>query len=117
MKELIKDEKCYNSYIKTTDHDAVYLLKQYLLQQFNINHVRSHQDKEKQASKLTTSENLNIATDEFVGITSGRLINSHINILFAIYLDGIYQPNRYRNKIRSSSGARETCEFMQGKYH
>ena len=77
------------------DHDTVYLLKHYLSQQFNIKNVRSHQD----ASKLTTVEKLNIAVDELVGTTSGRPINSHIDTPFAICLDGIYQPNKYRNKI------------------
>ena len=101
MKQLMKDEQYYDECIKTVDHDAVYLLNQYLSQQFNITHVRSHQDKSKQAFKLTTVEKLNIAADEVVGITSG----------------GIYQPNRYKNKIRSSSGVREACEFMQGKYY
>ena len=47
MKQLIKDEQYYDEYIKTADHDAIYLLKQYLPRQFIINHVRSHQDKQK----------------------------------------------------------------------
>ena len=47
MKQLIKDEQYYDEYIKIADHDAVYLLKQYLPHHFTINHVRSHQDKRK----------------------------------------------------------------------
>ena len=47
MKQLIKDEQYYDEYIKTANHDAVYLLKHYLPQQFNIKHVRSHQRKRK----------------------------------------------------------------------
>ena len=70
MKQLIKDEQYYDEYIKTTDHDVLYLLNYYLSQQFNIKHVRSHQDKRKQASKLTIVEKLNIAADELVGTTS-----------------------------------------------
>ena len=45
MKQLIKNEQYYDEYIKTADHDAVYLLKYYLPQQLNIKYVRSHQDK------------------------------------------------------------------------
>ena len=89
IKQLIKNEKYYDEYIEKVDHDAVYLLKHYIPQQFNIKHVRSHQDKRKQASKLTIAEKFNIAADELVGPTSGRPINSHINTPFAIYLDGI----------------------------
>ena len=47
MKQLRKDEQYYDEYIKTVDHDSVYLLEQYLPRQFTINHVRSHQDKRK----------------------------------------------------------------------
>ena len=117
MKQLIKDEQYYDEYIKTTDHDVLYLLNYYLSQQFNIKHVRSHQDKRKHASKLTIVEKLNIAADELVGTTSEWPINSHINNTFAIHLDGIYQLNKYRNKIRSSSGTREARKLMQGRYH
>ena len=111
MKQLIKDEQYYDEYIKTADHDAIYLLKQYLPRQFIINHVRSHQDKWKNKYQLTTAERVNIAADKLVGSTSSKPINSHIDTPFALYLDGIYLPNHYRNKIRSSSGAREARDF------
>ena len=116
MKQLIKDEQYYDEYIKTVDHDAVHLLKKYLSHHITINHVRSHQDKRKKKCNLTTAERLNIADDELVGYTSSRPINSHINTPFALYLDGIYLPNRYRNKIRSTSGASEVRAFLKGKY-
>ena len=113
MKKLIKDAQYYDEYIKTADHDAVHLLKRYLPRQFTINHIRSHQDKRKEKSQLTTAERLNIVADELVGSTSSRPINSHINTPFALYLDRIYLPNHYRNKIRSSSGTREAREFLK----
>ena len=116
MKQLIKDEQYYDEYIKTVDHDAVYLLKHYPPRQFTINHVRSHQDKRETKFQLTTTERLNIVTDELVGSTSSRPINSHIDTPFALYLDGIYLPNHYRNKRRSNSGAREAREFLKDKY-
>ena len=68
-------------------------------------------------SKPTIAEKFNIAADELVGTTSEWPINSHINNTFAIHLDGIYQLNKYRNKIRSSSGTREARKLMQGRYH
>ena len=111
MKQLILDKQYYDKYIKTTDHDAVHLLKKYLPRHFIINHVRSHQDKRKKKCNLTTAERINIAVYELVGSTSSRPINSHINTPFALYLDGIYLPNNYRNKIRSTSGASEARDF------
>ena len=42
MKQLILDKQYYDKYIKTTDHDAVHLLKKSLPRHFTINHVRSH---------------------------------------------------------------------------
>ena len=116
MKQLIKDEQYYDEYFKTTDHNAVYLLKQYLPRHFTSNHVRSQQDKRKQKSQLTTAEKLNIAADELVGSISSRPFSSHINTPFALYLDGIYLHNHYRNKIRSTSGAREVLEFLKERY-
>ena len=113
MKKLIKDEQYYDEYIKTADHDAVRLLKHYIPRQFTINHVRNHKDKREKKSQLTTAERLNIAADELVGSTSSRPINSHINTPFALYLDGIYLSNHYRNKIRSSSGASKAREFLK----
>ena len=116
MKQLITDEKYYDEYIQTADHEAVHLLKKYLPSQFFINQVRSHQDKRKKKCNLITAERLNIAADELVGFTSSRPINSHINTPFAIYIDGNYIPNHYRNKIRSTSGANEAREFLKEKY-
>ena len=116
MKQLILDQQYYDEYIKTADHDAVYLLKEYIPCHFTIHHVRSHQDQRKKACNLTTAERLNIAADEVVGSTSCRPIHSHINTPFALYLDGIYIPNHYRNKIRSSSGESEAREFLKDKY-
>ena len=84
MKQLITEEKCYDEYIQTADHEAVHLLKKYLPNQFSINHVRSHQDKRKKKCNLTKAERLNIAADELVGSTSSQPINSHINTPFAI---------------------------------
>ena len=81
----------------------MYLLKQYLLSQFNIQHVWIHQDKKKPAIELTTADKLNIKADELVGTTLENPINFHINTPFAC-INGIYQPNKYRNKIRSTSG-------------
>ena len=111
MKGLILDKQYYDEYIKTADHDAVHLLKKYLPRHFTINHVGSHQDKRKKTCDLTTAERLNIAADELVGCTSSQPINSHINTPFALYLDGIYLPNHYRNKIRSTSGKSEARYF------
>ena len=79
IKNLIKDEQYYDEYIKTSDHDAVHLLKHYIPCQFTINHVRSHQDKRKNKSQLTTAERLNITVDELVGSTSSKPTNSHID--------------------------------------
>ena len=117
IKKLIKDEQYYDEYIKTADHYAVHLLKHDIPRQFTIKHVRSHQDKRKKKSQLTTTERLNIAADELVGSTSSKPANSHIDTSFALYLDGIYLPNHYRNKIRSSSGAREARKFLKEKYN
>ena len=111
MKQLIKDEQYYDEYIKTASHDAVHLLKKYLPRHFTTNHVRSYQDKRKKKYNLTTAERLNIMADELVRSTSSRPINSHINTPFALYLDGIYLYNHYRNKIRSTSGASEARDF------
>ena len=116
MKQLITDEKYYDEYIQTADHEAVHLLKKYLPSQLSINHVRSHQDKRKKKCNLTTAEHLNIAADERVGSTSSRPINSHMNTQFAIYIDGNYIPNQYRNKIRSTSGENEARVFLKEKY-
>ena len=41
---------------------------------------------------------------------------SHINTPVAIYIDGTYTSNHYRNKIRSTSGANEAREFLKEKY-
>ena len=60
MNKLIKDEKYYDEYIKTADHDAVHLLKLYLPRQFTINYVRNHQDKLKKKYQLTTAERLKL---------------------------------------------------------
>ena len=68
------------------------------------------------ACDLNTAERLNIAADELVGSTSCRPINFHINTPFALYLDVIYFPNHYRNKIRSTSGKSEAREFLKDKY-
>ena len=46
-KRLILDKQYYDEYIKTADHDAVHLLKEYIPRHFIINHVHSHQDKRK----------------------------------------------------------------------
>ena len=116
MKRLILDKQYYDEYIKTADHDAVHLLKKYIPRNFTINHVRSHQDKLKNTCNLTTAEMLNIVADELVGSTSCRPINSHINTPFALYLDGTYLPNHYRNKVRSTSGESEVREFLKVKY-
>ena len=111
MKQLTMDEQYYDEYIKIADNDAVHLLKKYLPRHFTINHVRSHQDKRKKKCNFITAERLNIATDELVGSTSSRPINSHINTPVVLYLDGISLPNHYRNKIRSTSGASEAHDF------
>ena len=113
MKRLITDEKYYDEYIQTADHEAVHLRKKYLPSQLSINYVRSHQDKRKKKCNLTTVERLNIAADELVGSTSIRPINSHINTPFAIYIDSNYIPNQYRNTIRSNSGANEARKFLK----
>ena len=52
MKQLITDDKYYDEYIQTADHEAVHLLKKYLPNQLSINHVRSHQDKRKKKCNL-----------------------------------------------------------------
>ena len=93
----------------------MYLLKQYLLSQFNIQHVWIHQDKRKPAIELTTADKLNIKADELIGTISERPIDSHINTPFAICINGTYQPNKYRNKICSTSGEREAREFLKVK--
>ena len=117
MKKLIKDVQYHDEYINTADHDAVHLLKHYLPCQFTINHVHSLQYKWKKKSQLTIAERLSITADELVGSTSSRPIASHINTPFALYFDGIYLPNRYRNKIQSSSDSREACKFLKEKYN
>ena len=60
MRKLIENEQYYDEYINTVNHDAMYLLKQYLPCNFNIQHVRSHQDKKKPESTLIIAEKLNI---------------------------------------------------------
>ena len=45
MIKLIEDEEYYEKYINTVDNDGVYLLKQCIPCNFNIQHVWSHQDK------------------------------------------------------------------------
>ena len=107
----------YDECINTADYDAMYLLKNYIASNFNIQHVRSHQDKRKTERKLRTVERINIKADKLVGNTWRRPINSHTHTPFAIYINIIYHPNKYRNKIRSTSGEREVREFLMTKYN
>ena len=115
--QLRENSHHYDEYINTVDHDAMYLLNDYFPSRFNIQHVRNHQNEIKPEIKLTTVERLNIMADKLVGKTTGNPINLHINVPFAIYINGIYHPNKYRNKIRSISGEREAREFLKDKYN
>ena len=116
MLKLKGGSQYYDEYINSADHDAVCLLKQYLLSNFKIQHVRSHQYKIKPESKLTTVERCNKKANELVENTLGRPISSHIHTSFVIYVNRIYHSNKYRNKIRSTSGEREAREFLMTKH-
>ena len=117
MLQLIENSYYFDEYINIVDHDAVYLLKDYLPSRFNTQHVRSHQDERKPEITLIIAERLNIMVDKLVGETAGNPINSQRNAPFAIYINGIYHRNKYRNKIRSTSGECEAREFLKEEYN
>ena len=95
----------------------MYLLKYHIPSRYNIHYFWSDQDERKLESKLTTVKRLNIMVDKLFDETAGRLINSHINTPFVIFINGIYHQNKYRNKIRSINGERETRKFLKEKYN
>ena len=64
--KLKGDCQYYDECINTADYDAMYLLKNYIASNFNIQHVRSHQDKRKPERKLRTVERINIKADKLV---------------------------------------------------
>ena len=53
---------------------------------------------------LIIAGKLNIQANELVGNTTGKPIDSHIDTAFVIYINTIYHPNKYKNKLTSTSG-------------
>ena len=85
-----------NERYKTTDHDAVLKLREYLPPSVTTFHVKEHQDQRKQTQNLTTIETLNIKDDNQTRCNANVPLEQYImNTPIAIYVQGTYIPNNY----------------------
>ena len=102
---------------KTTDHDAVLVLKDLISRNMTINHAKSHAEKRKKKEHFTLPEVLNSKADNIITEKAKNPINTHIlNTPIAVYINNKYNPNNYNSAIKMRSGKTEAKQFMMNKY-
>ena len=117
INNLSNNRNSFNEQYKTTDHDAVFHLKECLPKNVITFHVKGHQDKRKKWELLTIPERLNTQANELIGNNTKAPINNHIiNTSMAIYINENYTPNNYVAGIHSYCGEKEAKGFIINKY-
>ena len=102
---------------KQNEQEAYRIIMQIQNPQFQLLHVRGHQDDVKTISELYIPAKLNIEAD----ITSTSKARTPINIhllsaAFAIYIKGIYIPYQFERGLRHQHFSKEAKQFLMQKY-
>ena len=101
LKHFIEDLYMSQGLFKQTGQEAYRIILQIQNPQFQLLHVRGHQDEVKTIAELDIPAKLNIEVD-IETITKARTpINTHLlSAPFAIYIKGRYIPQQFERKLR-----------------
>ena len=101
LKQFIKDPYMTRGLYKQTEQEAYRIILQIQNPQFQILHVRSHQDEVKTNEELDIPAKLNIEADREATTKARTPINTHLlSAPFAIYIKGRYIPHQFESELR-----------------
>ena len=116
MKQIKDNPEVFDSLWKTTDHEAVRLLKHYIHPQIIFLHVKSHQYNNKRVEDLPLEIRLNKHVDDLVTEHLSKPIQTHIlNAPISIYINNKYIPNKYVPAIRSHCSSSNAKSYLMKK--
>ena len=101
LKQFIDDPYMTRGLFKQTEQEAYRIILQIQNPQFQLLHVRGHQDEVKTIAELDIPAKINVEAD-IEGTTKARTpINTHLlSAPFAIYIKGRYIPQQFERKLR-----------------
>ena len=102
---------------KQIEQEAYRIILQIQNPQFQIIHVRGHQDDVKTIEELDIPAKLNIKADIAETTKSRTPINTHLlSAPFAIYIKGRYIPYQFERELRHQHFSEEGKQFLMQKY-
>ena len=101
LKQFIEDPYMSRGLFKQTEQEAYRIILQIQNPQFQILHVRGHQDEVKTIEELDIPAELNIEADIDATTKARTPINTHLlSAPFAICIKGRYIPHQFERELR-----------------
>ena len=113
LTKFISDSYLTRSLFKKTEQEAYRIILQLQTPQFQIIHVRGHQDDDKTFDMLEIPAKLNIEDD----IVATTPINTHLlSAPFTIYINDRYIPYQFERELRMYHFQDKAKKFLMNKY-